>query len=356
MSESLLNELRTRGDLAADAPPPAEEHAEEQAEVHVDSRWVLALQIAGGWLAAIFLLIFLGAGTAPFVHSASGWLSVGVLLTISASLGLRREGGTLYRQFLLVLSLAGQGAVLFGLADWKHGGNSQHWVIFAAFEALVFLTVAWAPHRLLAAYAAFFSLSLAGAGRGYVPDSAGMLPFIAIYWAAACLLSLSETRWRARPYAPALTLVAAALAINVVQFCCTTLYRPFSPAHTFQGLSAGWLLVAVSGLALLALGRQIWQGSRALLAALLLVAVLVLTWRAPGVAVALAALALGFQRGRRWLMWTGGALALVALNRFYYDLQIDLLEKSGLLVLGGVLVLALRWLLVGAELKAETRI
>ena len=167
MTDALLAELHARGDLAANAPPPAPEH--------VESRWVLALQIAGGWLAAIFLLLFLGAGSAALIHSASGWLIIGVLLTTAAGFGLRRDGGPLYRQFLLALSLAGQGAVLFGLADWKHGSNHYHAYLFAAFEAAVFIAVPWAPHRLFAAWLGLFILSMAS-GRFSFDISGSHMP------------------------------------------------------------------------------------------------------------------------------------------------------------------------------------
>ena len=49
------------------------------------SRWVMAVQIGGAWLAAVFLLIFLGIGTAALIKSASGWAVPGVALTVTVS-------------------------------------------------------------------------------------------------------------------------------------------------------------------------------------------------------------------------------------------------------------------------------
>jgi uncharacterized membrane protein len=48
-------------------------------------------------------------------------------------------------------------------------------------------------------------------------------------------------------------------------------------------------------------------------------------------------------------MWLGGALLLFGVGRFYYDLRLTLLDKSGLMVLGGAALLAVRALLVGHE-------
>lgn len=346
MSDALLEELRQRGDLLVEAPPPD--------AVQRESRWVLALQMAGGWLAAIFLLLFLGAGSAPFIHSASGWLVAGLLLTVAAGFGLRQAESPLFRQFLLAISLAGQAAVFFGLSDWKRGQTTPlNGYAFALFEALVFAGIAWAPHRLIAGWLALLALSTAGFHRWYDGQTHEQLVFVTVYWLGACLLSFNEKLWRRLPQARAIDLLLAALLLNVLLFCATTLFRPFAAGHGFQGLEGSWGLVLIAGPTLLFIGREVWHGQRAALAGLLLAAALALTWRAPGFAVGLTVLALGFRRGHYWMTWAGGLLALLALNRFYYDLQIDLLHKSGLLVAGGVLLLLMRALLAGAATHGE---
>lgn len=345
MTESLLATLRQRGDLAPDAPPPPEAAAE--------SRWVLGLQMVGGWLAAIFLLLFLGAGTAPFVHSAGGWLVIGLILTVLAGFGLRQTSGTLLRQFLLVISLVGQIAVIIGIGDSKFGLREYNGILIAAFEAAVFFAVPWGPHRLIAGSLALFALSTAGFRNMFGYRDGAMLPFVTAYWLFACLLAQTEARWRALRAAPLLGMLLAALLVNVMLYCATALFRPLAFEPGFTGHADTWGLVLIVGAALFALGNDIWRGWRALLAGLLLAAALALTWRAPGIAVGLTVMLFGFRRGHGWMLWLGGLLVLVAMNRFYYDLQLDLLYKSGLLVGSGILLLAMRALLAGAALREE---
>ncbi len=345
MTESLLATLRERGDLSPDAPPPPATEAE--------SRWVLALQMAGGWLAALFLLLFLGAGTAPFIHSAGGWLAIGLILTVLAGFGLRIAKSTLPRQFLLVISLVGQLAVIIGISDWKSGLREHAGLLIAAFEALVFLAVPWAPHRLIAGSIALFALSASGFRNLFDLRAGAMLPFTIGYWLFACALAHTETRWRGLRAAPLLAMLLAALLVNVMGYCTSTLFRPLDFNPAFAGRADTWGLALVAGIALLAVGGEIWQGWRAALAGLLLAGALALTWRAPGIAVGLAVMFYGFRRGHHWMLWLGGLLALVATNRFYYDLQLDLLIKSGMLVGSGILLLATRVLLAGAPLREE---
>lgn len=55
MLEPVLNELRADGYLRGESlPPPSFEAG--------GSHWILALQVIGGWLAAVFMLLFLGMG------------------------------------------------------------------------------------------------------------------------------------------------------------------------------------------------------------------------------------------------------------------------------------------------------
>jgi len=345
MSESLLATLRQRGDLAPDAPLPPEAAAE--------SRWVLGLQMVGGWLAAIFLLLFLGAGTAPFIHSAGGWLVIGLILTAFAGFGLRQSSGILLRQFLLVISLVGQIAVIIGIGDSKLGLREYSGMLIAAFEVAVFLAVPWGPHRLIAGSLALLALSTAGFRNMFGHRGSAMLPYVTAYWLLACLLAHTEARWRALRASSMLNMLVAAMLVNVALYCAMALFRPLIFEPGFRGHAEPWGLVLIAGATLLVVGNEIWRGWQALLAGLLLVGALALTWRAPGVAVGLTVMLLGFRRGHGWMLWAGGGLALVAMNRFYYDLQVDLLYKSGLLVGSGILLLAMRALLAGAALREE---
>lgn len=339
----VLEELRAAGYLTGDAPLPEAGLAE-----HGVSRWILALQALGGWLASFLLLAFVGLGASALVKGGTGWLVLGVITTAFAGWMLQKAEHVFVRQFLLPFSLAGQAAFAMGAVELGKGGG---WWLVAGFELAVCAGVAWPMHRFLAALAMLFAVQAASAGPSFgVGGSAGFGAWLSpLYWAAACVLLADELRWRVSKAAPAIAAVAAALAV----YCLASVSLPLA----FELGGAGWAsnrlqpglmqtgLPLVSFACLAWLGRSRWRSPRGVLLLAALGAGMAVTWQSPGVGVGITALVLGFANGRRWLSWLGGIVALAALGRFYYFLPVDLLSKSGYLVLGGVLLLAVRLLL-----------
>lgn len=349
MMVGLIEELRQSGALIGELPP--------QPDGAPVSRWIVALQVVGAWLASFFLLGFIGLAAAIFIRSGSDWAVVGVLATGGAVLGLRAVSGMVGRQFFLALSLAGQAAFAFGIADelgWKH---SEAWWSVAVFEAAVAVAVAWRPHRLLAALLMLGAVHLALVEPFQWLDSKVLDGEVAtgwmlsVYWAAACGLWLLEPNWRTLRWADLL----ASLAIALSLYCLLSVLTQFTIKVSFFGLlwkerETGVMLVVISFIYLALCGRSLWKGGRGVALFASLLGLCAVTWQAPGIAVGFAALVIGFGGGRRWLLWLGGAVLLAAIGCYYYSLQIDLLQKSGLLVFAGGILLGLRALL-GTEAR-----
>lgn len=343
MLESLLNELRASGHLRGEAllPPPAESGV---------SIWILALQVIGGWLAAIFMLLFLGVGAAPLIRGAASWVVVGLVTTALTGLWMRRiadsGGGTVLRQFLLVASLAGHGALVVGASEFGKVESSAFFFMIAAYEIVLLLWVAWMPHRLVAA--------LVGAGALVAAVDMAFSQQIArywfgVYWFAVCLLWHQEKRWQAQRYGEAVKALACALTVLSFAYAVTGFFADdLFGGHESSRVDAV-LISAVSIAFVLVLARPLRQTVRNLAAVVLLLAALGLAWQAPAVGMGSLALVFGFARGHRWLMWAGGTLLVFGVGHFYYDLQLSLLDKSGLMVVGGVLLLAVRGLIGGRE-------
>lgn len=351
MITQLIDNLRQSGELHGELPP---------APVGVPvSRWIIALQVAGAWLAALFLLIFVGLGAASFVKSGAGWMFLGLLATGGAALGLRAASGMVSRQFLLALSLAGQGAFALGVAEKSGWRVVDAWWLVVFFEAAVFAAVGWAAHRLLAALLMLWAVQLALADPFVVDafETGGLSGWlVSVYWAAACALWSLEPRWRVRRQAELPAALATALATALAIYCLGGVLVRFAFDLGAAGLlrpgrHVDTLPVLLSFICLAWLGWQLWRGRRGWLLLASLAGLCAATWQAPGIAMGLTALVFGFARGHRWLLWLGGAVMLAAVGRYYYFLPVGLLEKSGLLVLGGFVLLALRALL-GLEAKA----
>lgn len=254
--------------------------------------------------------------------------------------------------------LLGNAALLLYVA-----GRFEIWTFFVLADSLFWAPllfnatalVPWPLHRFLAVLGALYALQAAVVGD-FVLDhraSAALSAWLqALYWAGACALLADEMRWRTTRAAPLLGLLAAALAVHCLSAASIPLALELG--GTFAGKTAVALGLPLVSFACLAyLGRDLWRSGGGLLLLVALAGVLTVTWQSPGLAVGSTAMALGFANGRRWLLWLGGLVALAGIGRFYYFLEVDLLAKSGYLVLGGLLLLAARRLLPAREVAND---
>ena len=170
----------------------------------------------------------------------------------------------------------------------------------------------------------------------------------ALYWLAACALWLFEPRWRTKPYAG----IAYALAITLTLlhifgearlWLFNTSY--FSAMYRELAATKHITFCAISCVSLLYLARKQLNNARHIGAAFILLLGLIATWQAPNLGFGVLIMLFGYARQRAWMSWLGGAVALFALSWLYYSLQISLLDKAGLMVLSGVLLLLARLLL-----------
>ena len=345
MLETVLSELRVQGHLRGEVLPPP-------AAAAGASLWIFALQVIGGWLAAVFMLLFLGIGVAPMIASASGWVIVGLAMTALTALWIAQtaySAGTVLSQFQLVASLAGHGALLVAASEFGGGERSAFLFMVAVYEFVLLLWVAWMPHRLVVALIGAGAL-LAALDLAFSQQL--MRYSIGVYWFAACLLWQQERRWLALGYGEAVKALACALsllgfAFAVIGFYANNLFDLRSGVH-FDAL----LLGAVNIVFMLFLSAPYLNTWRHRLAVALLIGAVGATWPAPAVGMGALALVFGFARGHRWLMWMGGALLLFGVGRFYYELQLNLLYKSALMLLSGALLLAVRALIGEREQPA----
>lgn len=345
MLEPVLSELRADGHLRGESLPPLSFEAG-------GSHWILALQVIGGWLAAVFMLLFLGMGAAPLVKGASNWIVIGLITTALTGLLMGRvvdTGSTVLRQFLLVASLAGHGALIVGATMFGRSEGSTSFFMIALYETVMLLWVAWMPHRLVAALVGSAALVMA------VDMSVSwelVRYWVGIYWFAVCLLWYHETRWQAHGFGESVYALACALTLLCFAYALSGYF-----SHNLFGLHKTFhfdavLCSAVNIAFVLIIARPQLKSIRNLFAAVLLAIALGMTWQAPAVGMGALTLVFGFARGHRWLMWLGGAMLVFGVGRFYYDLQLILLHKASLMFLGGILLLAVRALICRQEKRA----
>ena len=306
--------------------------------------WYLQILLGvSAWIAAICLFGFLAVLFNDLWSSRSALIVLGVLGCAAALALLRLAPGEFFAQAAVPVSVVGQ--ALLGFAAFDKGDNEAGgWMVVAAVAGVMY---AFGPswlHRFVCG--AGVVIALCGlVGNADPANVVAALPLAA--WAAVLLWARDDER--VAPLAWACGLGAFGIAA-FGDFVSWTGIGKTGGAHPALSAVAAMLLPAV------ALRLASVDGTPRAPAILLLLvgsmALAVLWLPAPGVAIGLAFALTGFALGRPAIVLVGLAGTLFYLARYYYALDVTLLDKSGLLVASGALVLALRRVAQALERRA----
>lgn len=301
-----------------------------------------------GWLASLFfitaavsLAMLLSDGDATVLTG------VGVLLCLWAAITLREETTPLFlEQAAYAASLAGQFSILVGL---ERAGFEPAALGLAAgaLGAVLFATVPTFIHRVWAAGLA--AVGLMGALPAGLPGGhLGPLVVTAVapwLWLTELADARTAVPKTAAGYGSLLALSLPFVVVGLPDWGDWNgwgvelgAYLPdlaVYPGFTVLVLVVGYRLVIGSA------PRALPSGARWLAGAGVAV-VAGLALLAPGIAPFLLAVLMGFAHGNRVLSGLGVILLVLYAWRFYYDLHVTLLTKSGLLVAVGLALLAVR--------------
>lgn len=314
--------------------------------------YIRAMQGIAGWLGALFLLCFVGIALWSGMDE-SGLIPVGLFNCIVAWLLFQHlQRNEFMAQFALAISLAGQMMFVIGLslALNLHEPSAQLFWGLAIFEMSLALLLPNTIHRVFSACAAMISLSFA---LGY----AGIYELVpALAAAMFAVIWLNEIRWAA--YAHILQPIGYGLTFALLLLAGGRLYfydiwglfgYGYYDEQTIKWLAAPWLCTV--GLSVVCFGAvyQLLQraqikltdkvGITAFFGAALLS---MLSWWAPTIVIALLIMVVGFSAGNRVLLGLGIAALCLFLSHYYYQLQLTLLMKSGVLAFTGVILLLAR--------------
>lgn len=297
--------------------------------------WYLKIPAGlGAWAAAfaafLAVAIFLSTGLLRF---DGGTMTVFGLGGIAIAVTLRALGDGLFlSQLSLALSGAGHMALVFGILQaTRFDGLWVPALVMSVSAAVLYDRLPDPIHRFLSVLAVplcWLGWICVDFGRGGI-----YLVLAACGLAAGWLLATrAEERWR--PAAYALTTVTPVLVLSG-QLGWGIEPLPRWPVSAFLAAGLLWLVARRLG------GVEQLPASprgRAALGVCLALAAL----GAPGVILAMGALWLGFERDDAPLTGLGYALLPGFLGLFYYEMDVTLLTKSGLLMVGGLVVLAAR--------------
>jgi len=326
-------------------------HGEAPVEATIITPWyVRAMLGIGGWMGAMFLLGFVGAGFAFVMKSASAALFVGALLCAAATVMFRvRPNGDFAGQFALAVSVTGQSLIGLGLVQLLPSRISVIALLMAFLQIVLFLLVPNFLHRVLSAISGTAALVIALGNWGLHPYTQAMV-FAAFGWVWLNEFSYPgrSTQMRAIGYGLVLLLIAD-LVMESVSGMARSLWLDRAGAPLIGGAFALWIGAALIGATIvwvvwklliregLTLGKE--PGLAAIGGAVLVALVSV---KAPGIGVTLVILLIGYANGNRVLTGLGIFSLLGYLSHYYYMLQITLLEKSALLVCTGIVLIAAR--------------
>ncbi len=344
-AEALWSRLRAAGAVSGEVPAHRDGLAWYLAGLIGVSAW-----IAAGLLFGFFAALFDELWKTPAIAVASGALCIAAALALlRAARGRRIDSaftGEFIEQSAIALSLVGQLLVGVGFNEWF--GNTAGWAGSAAIALALYGFGAQAMHRFLCGVV--FTVAVVAIcnelDTASYASSPVALPLLA--WLAFAAWWRTEYEdIRALPLSPlawALSLAALFLAF-------------------FGDLEWGladrdamsWRIWGPQIAVALLLPLTVWRlaGVRQLLPALCAVAFALIWLRAPGVNLGVMLALTAFASHRPALLATGLLGTGVYLIRYYYQLDVPLLEKSQWLLLGGVALLAIRYALTRIALRAD---
>lgn len=336
--QSLLDELRQQGVL----DEPAAARLLQQAS----APWYVSLLSAlAAWLAALLLI---GGTLFTLIDDSAAAAAVTGAIVLGLAVGLLRQAGVFISQLGLALSLVGQGLLILAASQWDITGLGAQ-----RLPALTALVVAagmlWVPantlHRLVCALIAMGAVAVFIGLHGWLVTYGLLLAALAIW------LWLRRSHWAGSRGAGIWRALAGAATLGALVLPLIGKQRWVDSA--LMGLGDGalfkWIYSAGAGALLLATGQILLRGQQGGIRLAVAAAVLVLIAlgaNAPGLLMALALWLAVFHACERFWSVLVGAGATLYLADLYYSLHITLLEKSILLVVSGLVLLALRWVLL----------
>jgi hypothetical protein len=144
------------------------------------SPWYLkVLSAFFGWLAALFLLGFIGMGFRFVFRSGSAALILGGMMIGGAFAILRIPKNEFVEHLGLAASLAGQALVVFAIFDMSNYNENIAWLLVALLEIPLAVIMPNFVHRVFSSFFAAFAFSMALTSMGWPYIVSGVVMLLA---------------------------------------------------------------------------------------------------------------------------------------------------------------------------------
>ena len=314
--------------------------------------WYMRVVVGfGAWVATGFLFAFLTE--LDILRDKTTSIIVGALL-VAGAVWLRREvEGEFLRQASVAVSLAGQGLVVFGIGDVLDSPAIAG-ITGVVLSVVLVRLMPDGLHRFLSAIIGSVSALAAAIDLdlpyGYEITTLVLVGLAAYVWRVSVRARGETTAEMLEPVGYGLVVALfgvllfgeSRLLAEVAREVHRGYRRSYLGAITTVGITTA-LLALVSEIMeehRTPRGSKLWvvtMGAIVLLAAA--------TLSSPGIVAGATVLVLGFDRRNAVVIGLAVMFLLVFGSVYYYSLSLTLLEKSGVLVASGLLLLAVRWYL-----------
>lgn len=329
MQHGLLQRLQQHGTVSAE---------QAQALVRSHTPWWLQILLAfAAWFASLLIMSSLLGPVLALTDETLVWLFAGGVL-LGVAVFLHRQQHAFLQHMALAFALAAQGIWVLSAAEYFPNDFDA-----ARYSCILLSTVLWfvplgvLHQRLCLCLALGCALSF--------KQNAQLLALLCVAIQALCVaLWLSRAHWAPKRYAPSLRSLLPVLTLGALLL--SFLLQSAIHVNEFswlQGdirqaryLTAGGLLLILLATVYRLTINATWPSRAVMLLFMLLLGALM--FNAPAMLAATALLLACFYASAvRWVMLML-ALQCLALSEFYYNLQLDLLQKSMLMALAAILL------------------
>lgn len=324
--------------------------AASELDTSVNQAWYIRVMLGfAGWLGALFLIAFVGIGFEFVMKTAVLAITLGGAVCAVAYVILSlRQANDFMQQFGLALSMAGQGLVLIGLLKGWENNMTLIALAMLVFQVVLLVLMPNSIHKFVSGLGIVWALSHLLALHGVAGLSRGVIAWL------VCAAWCSPLYYRypkiARPF-------AFALSFAVLCFEVFSILSPLSwfVAHRNSDVIsyAVWIGTSLLNFALLVttillLRREsVPLSSRlALFSLASMLVVMVATYFMPGLGAAALMLMIAFAHSNRILTGMSALAMLGFLSHFYYQMQMNLYDKSLVLAATALSLFLLRSLML----------
>lgn len=310
--------------------------------------YVKALLAFSGWLAAIFILGFIGAAFQFVFKTPSAAFMFGGVMLVGAFALLRMPANEFVEHLGLATSMAGQALMVFAIFGFTHHDQIVAWILLTVLQVALVALMPNFVHAIVSTLVAAIALLMVLALLHISYVVGGILLFgTSFCWLHEFRYPHHMKKIRAIGYGLTVALIALK---GTSQSDYIGLGGLTTPPQAFW--TEPWLGELVIGVVSLYVVWGLLQrygqpiNSRlsmvTLLATLLICAV---SMNAQGIAVGMMIISLGFFCGNRVLLGLGIVSLLFYISSYYYLLDTTLLNKSLSLLMVGLTLLFVRWLM-----------